>query len=477
MAPADAIQLVKRTFPGLEASIHELLGPLEQGPRRFLAFLFLNVVSWQSLLGTVLVLHARALAIDTARVGVLNSFIYFAGVLGLLTKPLAERIGSRRLLLTGWVLRNVLVAPVVATPWVFARWGVSGATLLLGATTLLFCVTRSMAGIAWSSWQHEIIPSAHLARFYTLETILTRLLTVCFGVLAFFVLGHNPPLWRFAAIAAVGVTAGLLSIRALARVPGGGPMPAAPPEQAWHHGFGVALRDRAFMRLLACAAAGSFATAGEILLLTLLLRDRLHLGAGTILLVTSLGSALTLVTTIRWRRLADTHGGPITIAAATLLLGACMAALTPIGVWHAPLLYAAAVCLVIPVAESGNYVATTRSYMLHMNARHRHAYNAIWSAFVALGGGLSSLLVGWSLRGGTALRFTLVAGGYALLMVVIAVCVLRLSENGQRGRDIHSPLFDPRRPWRSIVHLWGYVLHPGVTSHDIGSETPRAPET
>lgn len=468
---------MKHPLPRLDNSLQELLGPLGDGPRRFLAFLFLNVVSWQSLVGTVLVLHARALGIDTARVGILNSFIYFAGVLGLVTKPLAERVGSRRLLMAGWTMRNVLVAPVILTPWVFARWGLPSATLLLGATTLLFCMTRSMAGIAWSSWQHEIIPPAHLARFYTLETILTRLLNVCFGVMAFFVLGHNPPLWRFAAVAAVGVTAGLLSIRTLARVPGGKPAPPAVLAQPWHHGFGAALHDRPFMGLLTCAAIGSFATAGEGLLLTLLLRDRLQLGPGTILLVISLGSALTLVTTIRWRRLADTHGGPVTMAAATLLLATCLLAMAPLGVWRAPLIYAAAICLVIPVAESGNYVATTRSYMLRMNARHRHAYNAIWSAGVACGGGCSSLLVGWCLRGGTALHFTLVAAGYALLMIATARLLMRLSENGQRGRDVRTQLFDPSRPARSFSRIWGYVLHPGATSHDIGAavDEPRKP--
>ena len=61
----------------LDAYLDELLGPLGDAPRRFLAFLFLNIISWQSVIGTILVLHARALGIDTAYVGVLNSFMYF----------------------------------------------------------------------------------------------------------------------------------------------------------------------------------------------------------------------------------------------------------------------------------------------------------------------------------------------------------------------------------------------------------------
>ena len=149
----------------LNTHLDELLGPLGDAPRRFLTFLFLNVISWQSVIGTVLVLHARALGIDTAYVGVLNSFMYFASVLGLATKPLAERIGSKRLLITGWTMRNILVAPIVLSPWVYTRWGAHGAMILLSVTTGLFCITRALAGIAWSSWLHEIVPADHLARF------------------------------------------------------------------------------------------------------------------------------------------------------------------------------------------------------------------------------------------------------------------------------------------------------------------------
>lgn len=451
----------------IDEHLHELLDPLDKGPRRFLAFLFLNILSCQALLGTMLVLHARALGIDAARVGVLNSFMYFTGVMGLVTKPLAERIGSRRLLMGGWTLRYILVAPVVAMPWVFIQWGVPGATILLGATTLLFCMTRALAGIAWSSWLHEIIPSEHLARYYTLESMLSRILMVAFGVLAFFMLGHHPPLWRFALIAALGVAAGLFSIRALARVPGGAPATERGHSTPWHYGFGPALHDRAFIQLLLCTAISGFAQAGQMLLFALMLRDRLHLGPGLILLLTSTGSALTLITAIRWRRVADTHGSPVTLSATTLLLGLCMAGMAPLGIGKAPLLYVLLLCLIIPVAETGSYVACARALMLRMDARYRHAYNAVWSAGIAIGGGLASVLAGWFVRGGEARHYVLAAVINALLMLAAAAWFMRLSEAGRRYDCLQTRLFDPRHPLLSITRIWGYVLRPGASSAGI----------
>ena len=457
----------------LDANLHELLGPLGDAPRRFLAFQVLNVISWQSVLGTVLVLHARALGIDTARVGLLNSFMYFASVLGLATKPLAERIGSKRLLMTGWTMRNILVAPIVLSPWVYDRWGTEGAMILLSVAVGLFCVTRALAGIAWSSWIHEIVPSGNLARFYSVETILTRLLAVAFGVLTFFFLGTHPHLWRFAAIAACGVAVGLVSIRALARVPGGGPATIA-SGTPWHAGFGVAARDRTFMPFLGCIMLSSFVFAGQGLLFTLLLRERLGLGPGPILLLTSLGSLLTIATTIRWRRVADTHSSPTTIAATTLLMALCLAAMTPLCFGHAPRVYVLALCLLIPVAETGAYVAGTRGYMLRMDPRYRHTYNAVWAAGMALGGGVSSLVVGWCVRSGAPIPFALVATGYALVMLLASALIIRLPENGVTYHALRTRLFNPRRTLGSIVRIWGYVLHPGPSSTNIEADAAKA---
>lgn len=449
---------LKSGIPSFDRQLGELLDPLGDGPRRFLAFLFFNVLSWQALIGTVLVLHARALGIDAARVGLLNSIMFFTSVLGLATKPLAERIGSRRLLMGGWTLRNIVVAPIVLTPWVHARWGADGAMLLLGSATLLFCATRALAGIAWSSWQHEIVPPAHLARYYTLETMLTRLLTAAFGLLAFFTLGHHPPPWRFSAIAAGGVVAGLLSVRVLARVPGGGPPPGDGTPRPWHHGFGALLRDRPFLRLMGCLAVAAFAQAALGLFLPLLLRDRLSLGPGPILFVTTLGSCLTLITSPRWRRVADALGSPITLTATLLLLALCFLGLAPLGVWRLPLLYLLPLCLLLPMAEAGLYVASARALMLHMDARHRHAYNAVWGAAMALCGGSASLLSGWLLRRNAGGAYALLALGGGVLLLLAAYLASRLREGDIVRRAIRRGLFAPRRPWHSLLRIWGYVF-------------------
>ena len=362
--------------------------------------------------------------------------------------------------MAGWTLRNIVVSPLVLTPWVYARWGTHAAMLLMSVTTGLFCITRALASIAWSSWVHEIVPAENLARFYSAESILTRLLTVGFGAMAFFFLGAQPPLWRFAAIAACGVTAGLLSIRLLARVPGGKPDPNS-RGTPWLAGFPETLRDRTFMAFLGCIMLSNFVIAGQGLLFTLLLRERVGLGPGTILLLIAIGSLLTIVTTMRWRRVADTHGSPTTMAATTLLLVFCLAAMVPLCFGHLPAYCVLPVCLLIPVAESGMYVASTRAFMLRMNPRYRHTYNAVWSSSMAVAGGASSLLVGWTVQSGAAIPFALIAAGYALLLLLASALIIRLTENGTTYHTLHTHLFHPHHTLRSICRIWGYVLQPG----------------
>jgi len=146
----------------------------------------------------------------------------------------------------------------------------------------------------------------------------------------------------------------------------------------------------------------------------------------------------------------------------------CLAGMIPLCFGHVPSYCVLPICLLIPVAETGMYVASTRAFMLRMNPRYRHTYNAVWSAGLAIGGGMSSLLVGWFVRSGAAIPFAFVATGYALLMLLASVLIIRLPENGVTYRALHTRLFDPRHTLRSIVKIWWYVLRPGHARTEIG---------
>jgi MFS-type transporter involved in bile tolerance (Atg22 family) len=450
---------------------------LPPGPRRFLAFNFINVLSWTSLLGTVLVLHATALGISSAAIGALNSILNFACILGIFTKTLAERIGSKRLLLGGWTLRNLMAAPIVLVPLVRRFFGFMPAAVLLFACITLFCIARALSNIAWASWLHEIVPPKHLGRYYTVESVMTRVLMLLCGVVCFLVFSgssstpspDNPDyaeLWRFAAISGFGVTMGLVSTRVLRNVPGGMPPEPDARGEVPHASFRAVLHDRMFLSFLLCSAFFSSLYTGAAVMIPLLLRLHFKLGTGTVLLLTSLGNLLAVATTPRWRRVADRHGSPVTMLANGVLFAMCMGVfglLAYLRPARAPLWILFPICALVPVADSGNAMATSRGFMLRVTAENRHACNAIWNAGTQTLCGTASIATGLLLRGGDAgmhLRYASVAWCFALLMLATGWFALRVRVPEGDAQPGPSPIYNPAHPLQSIYRIIPYVLAP-----------------
>jgi hypothetical protein len=163
----------------------------------------------------------------------------------------------------------------------------------------------------------------------------------------------------------------------------------------------------------------------------------------------------------------------VTLASTTLLLALCFAGMAPLGTGRAPLAYILLLCLIIPVAETGNYVAGSRALMLRMDAHHRHAYNAVWGAGLAIGGGVASVVAGLFVQGGGTGRYVLASVVNALLMLTAASWFIRLPERGCSYGAVQTRLFDPRHPLPSILRIWGYVFRPGVSAKEIGAADGR----
>ncbi len=451
------------------------LNMLPQGPRNFLAFNFLNILSWSSILSPVLVLHANALGISSSAIGALNSVLYFAGILGIFTKSLAERIGSKRLLLGGWTLRNLLAAPIVLTPLVRMYFGFLPAATLLFTCITLFCITRAMSNIAWASWLHEIVPPTRLGRYYTIEAIMTRVLLVACGLACFLCFdgtaatapadGPNyGELWRFAALAGFGVAAGLFSTRVLRNVPGGLPPPKKDGENVPHASFGSVLHDRMFMLFLFSSAFFSCIYVGGGVLIPLLLKKHFAMSTGTVLLFTSIGNLLAVFTTPRWRLMADRHGSPATMLANGILYSACMILIGVLAYFKPSFAPFALLplCALVPVAESANSMACSRGYMLRISAESRHACNAVWNAGTQTICGIVSILVGILLDSpeGMNLRFAAVAWGAAALILGAGWFALRVPVPKGDAQPGPSPLYNPAHPLLSMYRVIPCVLNP-----------------
>lgn len=159
------------------------------------------------------------------------------------------------------------------------------------------------------------------------------------------------------------------------------------------------------------------------------------------------------------------------LAGIGLLIVGCLLALGFMQPGRAPLPILVLICALITIAESGNYVATSRGYMLRMRPRLRHACNAVWSACTQIFGGIAAILVGFWLQSGRAIAFRTAAWGLALLMLAAIGVALYLPVPRADSARGASPVYDPARPFRSLALILRYVLRPARTRINLENGT------
>ena len=431
----------------------------------FLGFIALNMLSCAALIDQMLVLHARALGIGTGWVGVLNALLPFAMMVSIFMTGTARRLGSKRLLVSGWTMRNIMITPIVLTPLAFAWWGTHGAAIVLFAGVAMFCFVRAVTGIGWSSWLHEIVAEENRGFYFTVESVVARGVGILFGVAVFLFFSSQPALWKFSVMSAFGVASGLASIWFLVRVPGGAPEPDTSTQpRSSRDEYRRVLGDRSFCSFLVLMLAGTFVGAAQALVFILFMRDHMGLPPGLIMLIGAIASAVAMCTVHRWTRIADSHGSPVTMAAAGFLIVAGLSLLGCAGHGRPGVWFIGFLAAVLSVGGSGFFVTGARGFLHRIDPMMRHAYVAVWNTATALFAGTASILAGILVRGGSHQAFTLTALGLALLMAAACVALLRLPERGVDFEAYDYELFDPGQPVLSILRMYGYVFKPMAAS-------------
>ncbi len=404
----------------LFAATRDSIRVLGVAARRFLAFSFLNTVSWQLLVGSVMVLHARALGVPPSAVGVVVSIMPFTLVLSLAVARWVDTLGPRRMMLAGWTARNLTAFPLVLTPWIHAHWGSRAAGAALFAGVFCFCVMRSLSCAGWFPWLHEIVPSGERGRYFSLEMILVHVVNLGIGLVSFLVLGRQPALWKFGALSAVGIAAGLASLALMRRIPGGGPCPVRRRRGGAFLNLRLVLRDRSFMTFTGWAGLGLFVTAGQGTLVVLSLRDFLRVTPGLIMLATAVGSGAAMVTGSWWGRAADRGGSGRVQALSGLAMTLALAAFA--GLRPGTALPLVVVCFTACVVSSSGFsIATSRGMLQHMRPALRSGYGAVWQSITSVAVGSSSVLVGCVIQKAGDPAYPGLCLAYAGLMAVAAL--------------------------------------------------------
>lgn len=423
-------------------------GRLDPGPRRFLWFIVFNVVSWQSIVGPALILFARSLEMPASVIGYLIAFMPLSMLLVGFTVPLVNRFGPKRVMFTGWLLRNVLACSVFLIPFV-RGYGLHYAQYVLAGAILSFCVLRAMGSGGWLPWLHELVPDVQRGTYFSMETAITQLTSVGVALVQALLLWGNPGDWNFLMVYGIGIGAGLISLMWMALIPGGGAVAEPVAKQEGFAAYGKAFRDRPFMAFVSTASLGY---ASLTLLLgssvVLYMRDALEFDASVIMAVTAAGSLSIFLTISAWGRFADYAGSAAAMFWSMLGHGACGVLclfLTPGGEWSGVLLWA--VFALASVFSAAYNVAANRAMLGYIPREHRVVYTNIWSILASLAIAVTPICAGYVIdhvRSGFAICFITTA---VLAVMTGALCRRFVNEPAKHSaQTVVHPLAETAIP-------------------------------
>ncbi|MBI4556436.1 MAG: hypothetical protein HY706_02540 [Candidatus Hydrogenedentes bacterium] len=378
---------------------------LDSAPRKFLLFTTFNVISWQCIVGPALVLFARKIDMPASWVGFLISFMPLSMVFVLGTTPLVTWLGSKRLMFTTWMLRNLIAGVVFLMPWAVAHCGTRAAWYVLLGATLGFCLMRAAGAGAWFPWLHEVVPENQRGAYFSAEASVAQMVNIGVILGQGLLLRGDPDVGRFLIIYAVGIVAGLVSLIWMYRVPGGDSVDEGLTWQESYSAYRAAFSDRAFLWFVVTAALCFSCTSWLGSALVLYMRDALGLSSRTIMILMAAGSVGVLLTIRHWARFAEHSGSGATIFLS--LSGHSIIALTFLVL--APgvpgTFYALGPVLVLGTIFGGaQWMAAHRAMLNYVKTSARVGYTNLWTVGTALTMGITPILAGqiidaWGLWG------------------------------------------------------------------------------
>jgi hypothetical protein len=437
---------------------------------RFSAF---NTATWQIAVGTPLVLFAEQLGATAGQVGLLTSLVLLLTPLQVLSTVLLPRLGYRRLMLSGWGLRSLLLfVPVVLAALAWGRGERAWMADVLVAAIFLFCFFRSIGMAALLPWFYAIIPPAVRGRYFARESVLIGVASVGVLVLctaSYACLPAYPALMVQYAAAMAGSVVSWLALR---RLPPG-PTPAAASLRSVLAGTPLLFLVPSEFRRYLLISLVYWAVATPVpVFVAYYLKSQAGYASAWIMAL-ELVRYVGMVAAARFigQKIDRAGARPYLLAALVLYLGVAAFWLLRL---HGHLdsgLGVAAAYLAYGLANTGWAVGNSH-YLPKVATGADHTLRlAVYGAATALAGGVATLAWGWALRssgGGAGIDrggFEALFGG---LLLGAGLTSWLLSRRPEPGADAAEPLIVHNtllRPWQAVVYL-----------STLGETVPSVPE-
>jgi MFS family permease len=219
------------------------LSPYRLGKARDLYNLFnvFNAFSWSLLAGNIITLFAMRLDASSTYIGLLNALIYVAFFFLPLGKLLARRFSIIRIYGLAWILRAIIMAPLLFAPFAFSAGRRELAMGLTVLGVLLFHVSRGIGMIGNNPVLNQLARGPDRGSYMTQIQVINSAVGMFSGFALAILLGRDPPLFLYAILIAVGIGGGIFSGVLLGRLPE--PEAEAEAEKGAKSGFFAVLKE------------------------------------------------------------------------------------------------------------------------------------------------------------------------------------------------------------------------------------------
>ncbi|HSG15893.1 MAG TPA: MFS transporter, partial [Anaerolineae bacterium] len=346
--------------------------------------------------GTVFVLFLDELGLDDGQIGILLAIVPFLGIIAPFVAPTVSRFGYKRTYVTFWGIRNIVIAFLLLTPAVLARYGSHGAFIWVAIIILLFGACRAIAETGGYPWKKEVVPDNIRGKYTAVNSMSTTVVSILVIVVAGYVIDSLTGLRPFMILIAIGITFGVLSVIGFARVPAEDVSQRQIESGGHLRQMNQAIHSKNFVVFLVILGFATIGGRSVIAFVPLFMKEQVGLSEGVVVLL-SVGTFIgALVTSFLWGWAADRYGSkPVMQLSLYLLL------LLPVA-WillpqnnPASASLAMAIAVVAGIATLAWQISWTR--YLFVNAvpeENKSAYLAVFYAWFAIVAGLGPFLAG-----------------------------------------------------------------------------------
>ena len=389
----------------------------------------LNIVfcSW-TFGGSVFLLFLDRLNLPKGQIGWLLSLFPFTQVLGLWVAPWVAAVGQKRIFLTFFGARKLVIAGLLLVPPILATYGRSVAVPYVYAIVLTFALCRAMAETAYYPWFQEFVPDRVRGVYSAATNIIPPIMAAGALIVASRVLDWTTGLSGFMGLIGAGSVIGFVGAMLMIKVPGGRPRPRDLRPGGHVAGMREALGNPNFRAYLAAFGLITIGLGVTASFLPLFFKERMGLPSGQVVMMDVATMAGAVLSSYPWGWIADRFGSrpvlmpSLTVACALPLLLFLLPHLHAVGT---PLI--AVLCMVNGMAMAGFGISASRLLFNSVIPHERSMpYTALYYAWMGLPAGLAPLLAGRLLSLGAAPAPGGCSGfldGYSLVFMLGLTCV------------------------------------------------------